>query len=131
MLRPDLLGSTFLQQTVKDYNGQTYWLSIDANKIFNSKVLPGWLLLTVGYGAEGLLGGHDNVWENKEGNTTDYSAVTRTKRVLISIDINRDYFNNKGRLLMYLVAPFALLKFPAPALEFNGERGLIFHPIYF
>jgi hypothetical protein len=131
IIRPELLGTNIFQQTIKDYNGQTYWLSLDINKILNMKILPSWLMVTVGYGADGLLGGHDNVWQTKDGETKDYSTVARTKRVFISVDINANYFRERNKLLNYLLAPFVLLKFPAPALEFNFERGIIFHPIYF
>ena len=131
VIRPELLGSNIFQQTIKDYNGQTYWLSLDINKIFNVKILPAWLLLTIGYGGEGLLGGHDNFWEAKSGEIKDYSSVVRTKRVLISIDINANNLRRKNKLLNYLLAPFVLLKFPAPAIEFNFQRGIIFHPVYF
>jgi hypothetical protein len=131
LIRPELLGSNIFQQTIKDYNGQTYWLSLDVNKIFNANILPGWLLLTIGYGGEGLLGGHDNVWETKSGETKDYSSVARTKRVFISMDINANSLREKNKWLNYALAPFVLLKFPAPAIEFNFERGVIFHPFYF
>lgn len=131
IIRPTLLGSNIFQQTIKDYNGQTYWLSMDINRIFDSKILPSWLLLTIGYGAEGLLGGHDNVWNTKDGELNDYSTVIRTKRILISLDINTNNLRKKGRLLNYLLSPFVLIKFPAPAVEINFERGIIFHPIYF
>ena len=33
--RPDLLGSNFLQQSLKDYNGQVYWLSFNINAFKN------------------------------------------------------------------------------------------------
>lgn len=131
LMRPELLGSTFAQQIVKDYNGQTYWLSIDINSILNKKVLPGWLMLTIGYGAEGLLGGHDNEWQDLEGKTIDHSDIVRTKRFFISVDLNATVLKGKGKLFSYLFAPFVLLKFPAPAIEINAERGIIFHPIYF
>jgi hypothetical protein len=131
IIRPEMLGVNIFQEVVKDYNGQTYWLSVDVNKILNRHLLPGWLLVTVGYGAEGLLGGHDNVWEAKTGEVKDYSNVIRTKRLFLSVDINAGYLQSKNKLLNYLLTPFALIKFPAPALEFNFERGIIFHPIYF
>ena len=88
-------------------------------------------MMTIGYGADGLLGGHDNEWQNKDGETKDYSTVNRTKRLFISVDINANNLRAKNKLLNYVFAPFVLLKFPAPALEFNFERGIIFHPIYF
>ncbi len=131
IIRPELLGSNVFQQTIKDYNGQTYWLSLDLNRILNANVLPGWLMLTIGYGAEGLLGGHDNVWSTKEGEPKDYSSVARTKRIFISVDVNANYLREKNRWLNYLFAPFVFIRFPSPAIEFNFERGIIFHPVYF
>ncbi|HCW07098.1 MAG TPA: hypothetical protein DGG95_07020 [Cytophagales bacterium] len=131
VMRPEMLGSTFLQQSLKDYNGQTYWLSVDINSMFNKKILPHWLLITVGYGAEGLLGGHDNVWQNAQGETIDYSNIARTKRFFISVDLNIGSLRTRNKIYSYLLAPFVLLKFPAPAIEFNAERGIIFHPVYF
>ncbi|MGC4020511.1 MAG: DUF2279 domain-containing protein [Cyclobacteriaceae bacterium] len=131
LIRPEMLGSSFAQQTFKDYNGQTYWVSLDINSIFNRKILPSWLLLTVGYGADGLLGGHDNVWQDSGGKTIDYSNVVRTKRFFLSVDLNTRMIRKRSKLLHYLFAPFVLLKFPAPTLEINTEHGIIFHPIYF
>jgi hypothetical protein len=131
IIRPELLGTNISQQIIKDYNGQTYWLSLDINKILNKKILPSWLMLTIGYGADGLLGGHDNVWETKNGEIKDYSSIARTKRFFISLDLNVNDLRGKNKLLNYLLAPFVLLKFPAPALEINFERGIVFYPIYF
>lgn len=131
ILRPEMLGANFLQEIIKDYNGQTYWLSLDVNAMTGKSVLPSWLLITIGYGAEGLLGGHDNVWQNAEGGVADYSAVARTKRIFISVDINAAMLRKRGRIFNYLFAPFVVIKFPAPAIELNVDRGIIFHPVYF
>ncbi|MBI1770612.1 MAG: hypothetical protein HYR67_19765 [Bacteroidetes bacterium] len=131
LMRPELLGSSVVQQTLKDYNGQTYWVAIDINSILNTKIFPSWLMLTIGYGAEGLLGGHDNVWQNANGKTIDHSNIVRTKRFFISVDLNTTVMRRKNKVFSYLFAPFVLLKFPAPAFEINAERGVIFHPIYF
>jgi len=129
--RPELLGSNFSQQILKDYNGQTYWLSVDINSILERNILPNWLMLTVGYGAQGLLGGHDNVWKAEDGKIIDYTHVFRARRIFISIDINATVLRNRNKVFSYFFAPFVLLKFPAPAIEFNLERGVVFHPIYF
>ncbi|GHN01443.1 DUF2279 domain-containing protein [Cytophagales bacterium WSM2-2] len=129
--RPELLGSTFTQQVLKDYNGQTYWLSIDINSILGRNILPNWLMLTIGYGAQGLLGGDDNVWKTEDGKTMDYTPVFRTKQIFISIDVNATVLRSKNKMFSYLFAPFVLLKFPAPAIEINTERGIVFHLIYF
>lgn len=130
LMRPEMLGSTIVQQVIKDYNGQTYWLSIDINSLLKRKIFPPWLLLTIGYGADGLFGGHDNVWQNREGKTMDYSNMARAKRFFISVDLNTGVLRNKNKLFNYLFAPFVVLKFPAPAVEVNEERGLVFHWVY-
>jgi hypothetical protein len=92
---------------------------------------PKWLSLAIGYGAEGLLGGHDNVWQTDSGEIKDYSKVMRTKRIFISVDVNASFLREQNKLFKYLFAPFVLLKFPAPTIEINFERGMVFHPIYF
>ncbi|TAD94403.1 MAG: hypothetical protein EAY75_00090 [Bacteroidetes bacterium] len=35
--RPELLGKNISQQWLKDYNGQTYWLSVDIDKFLPEK----------------------------------------------------------------------------------------------
>lgn len=131
LIRPDLLGYSLPQQVLKDYNGQTYWVAVDINKIFHKKILPEWLVVSVGYGAEGLLGGHDNVWQSAAGNPVSYSHIARTKRFFISVDIIATTLMGKNKIFNYLFSPFLFLKFPAPAIELNMERGWIFHPVYF
>src|SRR5690606_16084182 len=34
LIRPEALGNTFAARLLKDYNAQTYWLSVDADKFF-------------------------------------------------------------------------------------------------
>src|SRR5882672_10017000 len=109
LMRPEILGATLSQQVLKDYNGQTYWLSIDINKILDAKILPNWLSLSVGYGAEGLLGGHDNVWNSNDGGLKDYTSLSRTKRIFVSVDLNPVSLREKNRWLNYLLAPFVLI----------------------
>ena len=64
--RPDVLGSNFLQQTIKDYNGQTYWASFNFKSLFLNKEskFPAWLNFAFGYGATGMTGGYENALEH-------------------------------------------------------------------
>ncbi|HTF80309.1 MAG TPA: DUF2279 domain-containing protein, partial [Cytophagales bacterium] len=62
VLRPGLLGDNLLTRCIKDYNGQTYWISINVQDLLRSTLLPKWLMLSIGYGGDGLVGGHDNIW---------------------------------------------------------------------
>jgi Predicted periplasmic lipoprotein (DUF2279) len=132
IMRPQLLGNGLFSPIIKDYNGQTYWYSFNINKMIGFKIFPPWLLLAVGMSAEGLLGGHDNVWTATNGEKKDYSNVHRTTRLLLSLDIDFNYLlkpipKSNNTILFFL----RMLKVPAPALEFNFERGIIFHPLYF
>jgi hypothetical protein len=52
--RPNVLGSSLAEQMLKDYNGQTYWLSIYTPSIKAQK--PKWL--NYGSGWNGMLTGN-------------------------------------------------------------------------
>ena len=47
--RPELLGDNLVSEILKDYNGQTYWLSFDMDKFIK---FPKWLNIAIGHGAE-------------------------------------------------------------------------------
>ena len=73
-IRPELLGENQFAAALKDYNGQTYWLSLPLKPLFgNEKQFPEFLCISIGYGAGGMLGGDDNIWfqDNKQ---FDYTA---------------------------------------------------------
>lgn len=127
--RPDMFGTDYIQNSLKDYNGQTYWLTLDINKLLGRKILPHWLLLSIGYGAEGMYGGHDNVFTDKSGATQDFSNVARYRQLFISFDINfaNIITNKKLRPVLYGLNIF---KVPFPTLEIS-ERGLVFHWLYY
>jgi hypothetical protein len=55
--RSDLLGNDLTSEILKDYNGQTFWFSIDMDKFVR---FPSWLNIAVGYGAEGMVYARDH-----------------------------------------------------------------------
>ncbi|HEY8734881.1 MAG TPA: DUF2279 domain-containing protein, partial [Puia sp.] len=58
---PAELGSGFFSRILKDYNGQTYWISFNAASFLPAKSgFPYWLNLSFGYGAEGMIGARTN-----------------------------------------------------------------------
>ncbi len=128
-MRPSFFGEHYLQQFLKDYNGQTYWFTLDINQLLNKKILPSWLFLSVGYGADGLLGGDDNIWTSKDGTIKDFSHIERASRFMITIDFNWALIKNPT--LNAFAQIFNYVKFPAPTLEFNTDKGVIFHWLYF
>ena len=59
--RPNLLGKNLQENMLKDYNGQTYWLSVNPASFMNHDAkFPKWLNIAVGYGANGMTGGEFN-----------------------------------------------------------------------
>jgi len=81
--RPELLGSNTMQNIFKDYNGQTYWLSVNINSFLHYKNFPNWLNVAFGYSATGMVGGSDNSFL-----TLTYPNTLRQREYLISLDID-------------------------------------------
>ncbi len=57
------LGNNFLQQMIKDYNGQSYWLSFNLSSFMGKTNFPRWIMANVGYGAKGMTGAVANPYE--------------------------------------------------------------------
>ena len=69
--RPDLYGKRYIHNLIKDYNGQTYWLSLNLKSFWKeSRFLPGWLNVAIGYSGEGMTGPADNPTEYEGPNTS-------------------------------------------------------------
>ena len=106
--RPDLLGSNFLQQSLKDYNGQVYWLSFDINA-FKKTSLPKWLNIALGYGADGMLNGN----RYEEGAYREFYA---------SLDINLRKIKTDKKILDKALKIISFIKFPMPTLKFSQNK---------
>ncbi len=122
---PELLGKNFYTQILKDYNGQTYWLSANPSSIFKiGDKFPKWLNLAFGYSAYGMLGGHYNnfVVEDEDGNVLNFE---RQRRFYLSVDLDLTRIKTRSKVLKKVLSAFNMLKFPAPALQFSnkGVRG--------
>lgn len=122
--RPAILGSNLPERLLKDYNGQTYWLSVNpASFMSNNSGFPKWLNIAVGYGADGMLGGYENpVMTNNEGNTIN---IERYRQYYLSLDVDLTRLKTRSVFLKTLFSAIGFIKIPAPALEFNkyGVKG--------
>lgn len=126
---PNLLGSNFIQQTLKDYNGQSYWLSINiASCLKPESQFPDWLNMAVGYGADGMIGAYSNP---SEINGNPIPSFNRYPQFYISPDIDFSKIKIKNPCLAFFVKGLNFIKIPAPALEWNRENGMQFHALYF
>lgn len=124
-----LYGNTFIEQLLKDYNAQAYWLSVNVRSFAPEwHRWPKWLNIAVGYGADNLYGGFENSWT--EGNDTyrlAESQYPRNRQFYIGFDIDPRHLGLKNPLLRTLSRSFSLFKIPSPALEINGQGQLTFH----
>ena len=131
-VRPNVLGSNFPERVLKDYNGHTQWLSANVNSFLKEDTKwPKWLNIAVGYGADGMLGGHDNTY-TIDGVYYDKTAVyTRARQFHLSpdIDLTRIPVHKKGlRTALFMLN---CLKFPMPALEYHTNEGMKAHWIHY
>lgn len=122
---PDKLGSTPLQQILKDYNGQTYWLSANIWSFFKESKMPKWLNVAVGYGANGLPEG-----------SYDYSTIPRQpiesyRQFFASVDVDLTKIKTNSDFLKTVFNVFNFIKIPAPTIEYRSNGDFKFHFLYF
>lgn len=128
-IRPNVLGSG-PTQILKDYNGQTYWLSANLKSFMKPESkMPAWINLAVGYGVDGMVGGHDNVFE-RDGLEYNYSHIDRYRQYYLSPDIDFTKIPTKSKFLKGVFVVLNGFKLPFPALEVN-KNGVQFHPIFY
>ena len=122
-IRPNTLGENFLQQSLKDYNGQTYWLSANIWSFNKKSNFPKWLNIALGYGADGMLYGNNS--------PTNSLLQNPYRQFYLSLDLDLTKFNTKSKFLKTLFSVVNFIKIPAPTLEFNSKGGIKFHYLYF
>lgn len=127
----DLYGN-FPQRMLKDYNGHTYWLSVNAAAFLPEAPawLPRWLNLAAGYSTSGVLGGIDNSWQQGE-QTIRRDDVLRQRQFYLTLDVDLTRIPTQSALLKTAFEIFNILKVPAPALGYEPSHGLRLMPLAF
>jgi len=118
-----LFGGSFSEKLLKDYNAQTYWISINVKSVLPNSKLPSWANLAIGYGAEGMLGGFENKAYDANGNLIfDASDIKRYRQWYLSADIDLSKIKTRNKLLRSVFDCLNVLKIPFPAIEYvNGK----------
>lgn len=124
--RPDVLGRSLSEQILKDYNGQTYWLSTNLYSFSKGSKIPKWLNLAVGYGANGMVSG--NIENNPQNST---QKVERFRQFYLSFDVDLTKIETKSHFLKTIFSVFNTIKIPAPTIEYSANEGLKGHWLYF
>lgn len=124
--RAEVLGKSLNEQILKDYNGQTYWLSANVHSFFKKSKIPQWFNVALGYGAEGMITGNDQLDDE-----ISVSDVERYRQFYLSFDADLTKIKTKSHVLKTIFALFNTIKIPAPTFEINGRGDLKFHYLYF
>ncbi|HUC82621.1 MAG TPA: DUF2279 domain-containing protein [Flavisolibacter sp.] len=108
---------------LKDYNAQTYWLSVNLKSVLPQSKLPAWLNVAAGYGAEGMWGGFENKAFDKNGvKVFDRTDVSRRRQWYLAPDIDLTKIRTKSKALRTVFFALNSLKVPLPALEFSSGK---------
>jgi hypothetical protein len=124
--RPNVLGSSIQEQILKDYNGQTYWLSANIYSFAKSSNIPKWLNIAFGYGAEGMITGNDEFTD-----TIFLPESKRFRQFYLSLDVDLTKIETNSHFVKTILTVFNSIKIPAPTLEIKGSGGTKIHFIYF
>ncbi|MBU6157599.1 MAG: YfiM family protein [Bacteroidetes bacterium] len=121
-----LLGNNFASRLLKDYNGQTYWLSFNLSSFLPAAAnLPDWVQLSLGYGATGMVHAKE-----KEGSLLSGEQTNRYRRFFLAPDVDWSRMNTSGLPAAGLCLT-RFIKTPAPAIEFNNQQKIKLKWIYF
>jgi hypothetical protein len=124
--RPEVLGSSFTEQILKDYNGQTYWLSVNLYSFSKDSKIPKWLNLALGYGGDGMVTGNkENYVQNS------ISNPQRFRQFYLSLDVDLTKIKTKSHFLKTIFSVLNTVKIPAPTIEIRQFNGIKWHLIYF
>ena len=124
-LRPEVLGKSFSEQILKDYNGQTYWLSANLHSFAKESKLPKWLNVAIGYGAEGMVTGNIKNTELLANNPA------RFRQFYLSFDVDLTKIETNSRFLKAVFSVLNTVKVPAPTIDFRRFNDIKYHLIYF
>lgn len=126
-----LFGSSTAERILKDYNGQTYWASVNLKSFFRKSNLPAWFNVALGYGASGMLGGTENILRDKNGTVVfNRTEVPRLRHWYLAPDIDLTRIKTKSRFLKTTFFLLNAFKFPAPSIGVS-KNGLEWNWIHF
>lgn len=122
-LSPNFLGENLSQNIIKDYNGQTYWASVNIASFLSEQTkFPKWMNVAFGYGADGMTGTIENL---------SHPEIIRYRQYYVSLDIDLTRIKTKSKLANTLLGAFGFVKFPLPTVEFNSLGKTKFYGVYF
>ncbi len=125
---PPKLGKTHLESFFLDYNAHTYWLSASLGKLTGISSIPPWLCISLGYSANGMTDEFENITQYQGRPVPEFE---RYHQFLFSVDVDFSKIHFNSKFLRGVFFAVNMLKFPAPALEYNRIDGVRFRPLYY
>jgi uncharacterized protein YfiM (DUF2279 family) len=118
-----IFGTSTAERFLKDYNGQTYWLSANLKSFFPKSKLPAWLQVSIGTGAEGMFGANENIGKDANG-TINFSRtdIKRYRQWYLAPDIDLTKIKTKRKGIKVALNILNIVKFPMPSLEYSNGR---------
>ncbi|OEK05317.1 DUF2279 domain-containing protein [Roseivirga misakiensis] len=113
-LRPNLLGDGLAEELLKDYNGQTYWLSVDVHAFAKESKFPKWLNLAFGYGGQDMVRARDS--QNLAAGFNNF------RQYYFGIDFDLSYIQTDKKWLKVLLFIGDMIRLPAPAIELSQGK---------
>jgi uncharacterized protein YfiM (DUF2279 family) len=123
-MRPSLLGEGLAERILKDYNGQTFWLSANINRLTGLQV-PEWLAIAGGYGATGMITAHPPE------PMMLYYGHERLRQFYLSPDIDLMRFRTRSKLFNTVLFVLNGVKVPLPTLEIRSDGRVLGHLLHF
>ena len=126
-----LFGNHFFEQSLKDYNAQTIWITSNPNQWIKTSIWPGWLGVAVGYSADNMYGGFNNSWEHKgEYVNVNQELYPRYRQYILAFDYDLTHLKVKGKFMKTLFKLLDIFKWPSPAIELRSNGELHFHLLF-
>lgn len=122
-----------IENWLKDYNGQTYWMSLNMKSFFPESKAPEWLNVAIGYGAENMFGAHQNRYQNMtEAEISEMENLyPRYSQFYISLDADLSKIETNSSFLRTLLDILNYIKMPFSTLEINTLGEVKFHLLRF
>ena len=129
--RNQLFGTSLPERMLKDYNSQTYWLSANVRAFFPNSSWPRWLNIAAGYNSDGMFGGYENKWIDKQGNSFNRYDIPRVRHFFLSPDIDLTRIKTNNKLLKSVFSVVNIVKIPAPSIGFSSKGKLKLYALYY
>ena len=128
----DLFGNNWYERMLKDYNAQTYWLSLNLKSFLKDSKLPAWLNVAVGYGADAMYGGFENKWDDGDpGFPIDRTNISRKRQFYLAPDIDFTKIPTNKKWLRTVFTVLNAFKCPSPTLMLDSNGRLRAYAFYF